>query len=1198
MYLSKIVLNGFKSFYTKTSIELDGGITNIVGPNGCGKSNILDAVRWVLGEQSPKQLRGEQISDVISNGNARRASKNSASAFLTFSDCEDWLGKKEIEVGRAVAQDGQGTYFLDGEKVRLRDIKDLFRDTGIGQELYSVIGQGEVQELVKSKPADRREIVEEAAGVATYRHRRDLTKKRLAQTREDLLTVEEELRKNQGRLSQLETQAEKAEQVKEIQRKLRQFQVEQAWRKFIQHRDKLEKIENQIDETTGKYEQLCQRKQKIKDRKDNFQAELSRLEQRFGWMEKQALNSRDGCQKASRDRSSFALLAEELEDQIRGDRARKENYLQQLARIFSDLAGEYEKLYESRLRESIYDQTASLLDKRETALRIQCDELDEQLSELRSNSLFQISEESEYQHWVKSLREEEDNLDSDYRKLSDKIAGVRSRLREGLNICRENLRRYSETETEKVELHRSLRLIDRQVRSLEKLKNEFVRNQEKLERQQEKVNSRRQTLHSLQKNYQGYFDGVREIMSLVNQQAEEGVKGVLANLIEVQPRFQDALGSALGKYNQAIVVRDISTVQELVHHRETEEMGRVNFLCLNRLRQLNFSPPDKELDSYSRVLGPATRFVEYDRGIAPVLEYVLRDFFVVKDFSAGKELLGENGHQANWKAVTPEGEIIASDGVVSTGNFNNNQVNLVGRTRKINRLREKQRTLSERVDKFDRKTVSVSTLLKQLDARRSKVASALRGIQSEAREAYEKLSGSLHRINSQRNNYRSLLLQLAEIEMKKLRNSNARCAAAEISSTIKERDKHRQAQQAEYRNKLQKYERLLEDSQQSWRKVEKKSHTAHSNVQRCRERIDQLTQRRKELSDEISRIQSQNYRRSKKWLNNEKKCTRAKLRELRLKNETEVWREIKSSYNRLRNSRQDQLEEINSRLQEKENLVGKKETRLDNLKHQKINLKKRREEQKKILREDFDFSRAEIEHPEFERGGLDEYNAAEIKNKISQLKQQLRELQPVNMLAEKEVVEVREKVSSTRRQKQDLEQSCERLEDIIDRLNHKAREQFLEAFREIQEYFADFVTELFGGGHGKLELTEDPVLNSGVKIEVEPPGENLKTMSALSGGEKTLVAIAFQFALFEYHPTPFCFLDEVDAPFDDENVSQLINLIHRYCSETQFVMITHNKITMQAASQLYGITMEESGVSTVVALDLPEAESWREEAVG
>ncbi len=1197
MYLSKIVLDGFKSFYTRTEINLDGGMTNIVGPNGCGKSNILDAVRWVLGEQSAKQLRGERISDVISNGNARRAAKQRATAYLTFSNCEEFFGEAEIEVGRSVDREGQGTYYLNGEEVRLKDIRNLFRDTGIGQDLYSVIGQGEIQKLIQSKPEGRREIVEEAAGVATFHHRRRLTKRRLEQTREDLQQVTNDLREDQGRLSRLEGQAKKARRVRKLQGNLRQHRLEYTARRLKSQRRKLGEVKQQEEEAAQEHKTISKKCDRIKERRAQVKQKLVELEDDLRLLEKQVGDCQSRLSSEQGESTRLETLAKEIYDQNLGDRKRRRGYLERLEDNLKRLTTAHQKLYQNRLAETVLARESTVLTEQENKMRERKRSVARDLEDLRSDSLFQVSEESEHQHLVKALAEEKDELQLEKHQAEKTVEQIAEQVHTGRERLNTVYKNYLDSEVNRVEMKLRDEIFSEQQRAVEELNQQVNKKLDGLERKKEISLSRDRTLSRLQSNYEGYYDGVKEVMQYVDSSNLDGVIGVLANLIEVDPDYRRAVQAALGSYRQAVVVDDFSVARKLLGFVLKQEIGRLTILPRKLPLEMENSGLSSQLLEAPEVLKPARAPVEADERLDSLINFLLGNTAVVEDYSSALELLARNGCCRELNLVSLEGVVLDPPGAIKGGSFEGNGADIIGRTEELRRLRDRRSQLTGRIKKLRDVQRRLEHLADEVDSRRQRVLGALRGVREESRENYEKINGLAHQLSNARRKYGGALQKIAELEEKRLQNNYARLAARKIAATIAERERRRRRRRDRLREQLKSEEKLIERIQTTWRSLEKNLQDARTERRRAEDRVEQFEARRLELIEEIKQIDLGERDRGNRWLKAEEERSFSRLRLHRLRAERQTWGKLRSALQSLRSHRQQKLEEVNENLRHMERELERGKNELNRLSNRRANLAERRSRQEKVLTDEFDME-PDADLSQIDTGEAAELSDEKLQKTIRKLKDKLRDLQPVNMLADKEVEKLRQQVDDVCAQKEDLEQTCEKLEDVISRLNRKARVQFREAFAEIKDYFADFVEELFGGGRGKMELTADPILEAGVKIEVQPPGEKIKTMSALSGGEKSLASIAFLFALFEYSPTPFCFLDEVDAPLDPENVSQMINLLHRYSSETQFVIITHNKITMQAASQLFGITMEESGVSTVVGLDLPEAEEWREEAVG
>lgn len=1151
-------------------------------------------MQWVLGEQSAKQLRSDEISDVIARGNVRRAEKKEAEAYLTFDECQDVLDtdRDQIEVGRKVNTDGEGTYYLNGEEVRLKDVQDLFRDTGIGQDLYSSIGQGEVLKLIDSKPEERREIIEEAAGIASYRHRRDLTRRRLEKTRTELQQVDKDLREKKGRLSQLRGQAEKAEKVRELQSELRTKRRRLAARDYRRVNETIDDLEETIEENRDRLEELKNEKSDVEQRKTTLQSHQQSVESELNRLKSLAEPIRDRRQELREKMSEYRTRAESLRDQRERELQNVKQRRRQHESELNGLSRSYEDARSASLNRRIRDVERTVLGEREDELVEVRQKLRKKRETLRERSLFKRTEIREIDRKLNARGEELDDLRGSRRELNQELSSLRKTETAATERLTSNARSlfHAESDATELELQKSVRareasVVDNLAESLRSRRNELRNQVDRLKKRREKLNKRIESRD-------GVPAGARRLLEEDGDSVGRLVEGLLAEHISVDEEYADAVEAVLGDRLQDVLVDSSESPSALWDWVADHEENPV------RLRPLVSGVEDGSVELpeelASRVEVPALEAVEASPRAEGLVRQLLENVFVVERVS---EVLATNGKverlEDSVTFVDYEGSLFESDGTLSFREGGRRSGGLLQWKQELSRVEKELERTEESLETVTVRFERLKEMKEDVEHRKKQMEGSLQGLNGEVRGSREAIREARHERRRARSVARETLDELRENERQRLSTKYRREAAASIQVLVKNRGSERTDRIQDLEDRIDALEQRIGEVRKKQRSSEQSRSVAESRLQDSESRIQEQQERLVHLEETIEETR-----------NHVEELTRERLRTLRHLHERSLrldW--IESERNSLddlgagtrerRDELASELEDVNESLRDYDKSIEQKRGTVKKTESELSNERARRGELVEKIEDDLEVEPAEeiLEHEDEEASGDDR---GKLSERVRQLKGEIRELQPVNMLASEEAEELGEEVREIQEQYDDLEDSCEKLESLIDRLNTKARKQFQEAFAEIQDYFEDFVAELFQGGRGAIELTDDPVLEAGVTIEIEPPGEQLRTMSALSGGEKTLGAFAFLFALYERKSTPFCFLDEVDHPLDDENVNQFIQLLSRYRNKTQFIIITHNKLTMQAADKLFGITMEESGVTSIVPMELEDAESLRD----
>ncbi len=729
---------------------------------------------------------------------------------------------------------------------------------------------------------------------------------------------------------------------------------------------------------------------------------------------------------------------------------------------------------------------------------------------------------------------------------------------------------------------------------LENLAPRLNQREERLRERIENQREKRNTLKKLHGEYRGFYDGVQAIMQRVDQGTYEGVFGVVANLIDVPGSLEEALQVALGGRLQNIVVERQRDVSPMVDYLKEQDAGRATFLPLDSLQPGRVPDSARSLTERQGVVGFARNLIDYPEEIERAVDYLLGRVIVVEELEEGLRLQRE-GHLEGWggMVVSLDGEKVHSGGPVTGGTVNPRNGQLLSRSGKLDELAAEIEELEEELEATRATRKRLEDDLREANDRLDRMTNALRGMEDETRRLRQSLRDQEQNLAMKQQGFRSTHTDVVEALRRRRTVRFRTLSYRELARLVKNREERRKERTQDVRRRRTQLDEKRETVGEWRRKAERREDRARSRaedlserkqrvIERCRRRE---TQRRQRL-DQIDQITLR--RRNLRGEYVQTSLTHGRRERIR-----DAWRSLEADLRSRQEDFQEKLDRANRRLQEAEREAEKERNRLRTARNQAEDIENRLQEQARHLEDEFGVEADPDRLSERDPGEDVPGDREELREQLREKRSSLKEMRPVNMLADKQARELEEEVEDLRSQREDLETACNQLERLIDRLNRRAREQFREAFEEIQGHFERYVGDLFQGGEGHLRLSDDPVLEAGVHLEVQPPGERLQQMSALSGGEKSMAAIAFLFALFERKTTPFCFLDEVDAALDDQNLAQFVQLLHRFEEETQFIIITHKKITMQSAAQLYGVTMAESGVSEIVGIEMDEAEQFR-----
>ncbi len=1181
MYLKNIEVHGFKSFAQKINFEFQNGITGIVGPNGSGKSNVADAVRWVLGEQSAKQLRGGNMQDVIFSGTEARKPLSFASVAITLDNSDRKLpvDYQEVTVTRRLYRSGESEYLLNGSSCRLKDINEMFYDTGIGKEGYSIIGQGQIDKILSGKAEERRELFDEAAGIVKFKRRKTATLKKLEEEQANLVRVTDILSELTRQLEPLERQSEtaklylaKRDQLKEMDVNLFLLEHERSTKILKELDEKLTTAKQELAETRTAYD-------KTKEEYDHLEQELTELNDQ---MEK----DREQSQQQALQKQQLSGQMDVMREQILSEERNSDHYKERLVSIEEDLA-KHEKTKEEfrKERESLkhlVENGQKDLESKEIELaRLQ--ETIAQCTKAVEEGQGEIMEILNARATAKGQAERFDTLmeQIDIRKaeISQKILHLKGE---------ESLQNQRMEEAKRVyqEVTSKIRSMNEEVEKLKKdvdlLQTELAKQNRELDNTQKNYHreeSRLESLRNMTERYDGYGNAIRRVME---QKAQvPGLKGVVADLIHVDKNYEIAIETALGGSIQNIVTDNEQTAKRMIEFLKKNRYGRATFLPLSNMKGKN-EFAYKEALREKGAIGLASDLVHTEEEYSGLVRQLLGRILVVDHIDHAIAIAAKYRH--SFRMVTIEGESLNMGGSMTGGAFKNNS-NLLGRRREIEEMERSVNGLAARVKKVQE---SIDATRMRRNTMRDRITALQESLrvqyveQNTAKMNMDALSGKEKELES---SYSRIRLDQDEVKQKlsEIQEDHDRIARVlqDSEKDEKELQDYIQTKQKELEVSKEEESRLTEllnESRLAASQGSQKEEFLSENLLRLSQEIQNLKEEKQQISENLVISQKAAADKKQDIENCEHAIREFEHAEIAFKERIQETQEKIDARKQRHKQFFDQRDELSERM----TLLDKECYRLGSLQEK---LEETRDSRINYLWDEYEITpgnAGSFRNEEYsDRGAL--------QKMVSDKKMEIRKLGPVNVNAIEDYKELSERHSFMKGQYDDLQTAAETLRTIILELDEGMRKQFAEKFQDIQREFDKAFKELFGGGKGTLELEEaDDILEAGVRIVSQPPGKKLQNMMQLSGGEKALTAIALLFAIQNLKPSPFCLLDEIEAALDDSNVGRFAGYLQKLTKNTQFIIITHRRGTMNAADRLYGITMQEKGVSTLVSVDLVE----------
>ena len=1184
MKLKKLELYGFKSFAQRTEIVFDEGITGIVGPNGSGKSNIGDAVRWVLGEQSAKTLRGASMSDVIFNGTQKRKPLSYCEVSLVFDNDDHALAMEaaEVMVTRRVYRNGESEYYLNRTACRLKDVVDLFRDTGIGKEGYSIIGQGRIDEILSRKSEDRRQVFEEAAGIVKFKARKEEADKKLQRTLENLERVDDILDELTKRVKPLEEQSRNARVYLELSTELKDLDLNLFLIRSDRARARLSELESELltvqtilADTESNLTDKTTRRDETQNRIDQLEeaitkarTELMECAEHVHESQKKlsALQSRRETRSENRQR----IVREQEEAQERLAEIEKDH-----ARIQADVEKQHSLIADAeqilRATQKAAEKAQAKEKEADAALEAQKAAVIDQmnrLSDVRNDKTRLNTMQAQMETRLTEIEESGGALQEQEAALREALIAVEKQLEtenQHQQQCQEKLAQARQASDEADTAYANLRA-----------------DVEKQSADMQAAASRHNVLTEMTRDMEGYNMAVRRAMTYAKQRGLTGVKGVLAQLMTVPQAYETAIDMALGAAQQNIVTDTEETAKELINYLRQNRLGRATFLPMSAIRGKTLYGNERNALKLPGCLGVASELVQCAPEYRGIVENLLGRTVIADNLDHGIPIMRAGNHA--FRLVTLEGDVMHSGGSMTGGSAQSKVSNLLSRERELKELTAKLQTgraeldkcrqeLTQRQQTAQEKRQKVSDAVNALhqqeiavareQARRESVSADLNThlqrmqeteqARVQLHQSLEDIRQQLETIEHQRTGAQG---DQSAMEQKTIEMQNALVKARAEASAENDRLMVRTLQLSDLRHGLSDLERDEAHAQQD-----------QAQILREQERREQLLHEMDELDaideNDMKREEAESARRQKEQLRQESAAQAIEQRRSQAQSDL---RDILSDM--------ENLHEAYNRDSEK---LHKTELAKARIEGDQKNLQNRIWDTYKLT-----YAGAE----EFRRTPFDE---KESDRRAAELQGQIRALGTVNVGAVEEYAETKARVDDLTTQQQDLKRAEMDLRELIERLLIQMRSTFVENFSKMQGYFAETFTRLFGGGHAELKLMDpDDPLNCGIEVNAQPPGKKLQLLSLLSGGERALTAIAILFAMLKLKPTPFCILDEIEAALDDANIGYYADYLKEYSKGTQFIVVTHRKGTMERCNSLFGVAMEEQGVSRMVSVSLQD----------
>ncbi len=1182
MYLKRLELQGFKSFADKTTLELMPGITSVIGPNGSGKSNISDSIRWVLGEQSMKSLRGAKSLDIIFAGTQNRKSLGFAEASLVFDNSDGTLPIEytEVTVTRKIYRSGETGYYINKVPCRLKDILELFMDTGIGKDGYSIIGQGKIDEILSNKSEDRRHIFEEAAGIVKYRTRKEESEKKLEHTKLNLLRINDILSEIEGNLEPLQMQSDKAKKYLNLREELKSIEIGLFVYNIEKYKKDLEEIVKDIEIMQQNSKDEEEKLEKIKALKEELKTSIDNITEEIENMSNLGFES----QKQIEQLNSEINVAK---TKITNNNENSERYSKEIEEQNNRIIELKEELEQKENKKDNLKQNKEKFEKELKEKQSELDKITQKLSskELEIEGYKQTVEQNtdkkyELQSEINTQTINYENYEKRQTQIKQEMQNTISEL-DNTRLNKEDIsKQFNEIENKKNKTQKSLDEIAKQREEANKKIKEFENNINILSNDMRIKESRLKFLIETEKEKEGYIKSVKSLLKDCENVKElgKGMHGVLANIIEVPDDLNTAIEMCLGASLQNIVTETEDDAKKLVEHLRKNNLGRASFLPITSVKGKKL---DKIKGNEKGIIGIASDLIKYNKKYEQIILNLLGRTVLVDNMETAIKVAKQNGY--TFRIVTKEGDLINPSGAITGGSVAKKTVNILGRGKEIEKLQKEINNLKQRIEKLQndkqnyeesiegilelssnlekelqeidityatekQKILSINENIEKLEKRLTRLKEEQQSLEKQKEEATinkEKIQQEIEQIISKNEELSKLITEFAELnkdDQKYIDDLNFDITNLKISvSSFDESEISIKEIQERINQELENTKQSIENKKAQIEQIKLDNENLEKSIQEIQEKIEEVKQNVQNSSSKIEELKKERTQKGEKLSKQEDEITE----------KFKIIEDLKGQLVKLdvkKTKIEEDINEIYNKMWEEYEITPNNAT--------------------------------EYEKPE---------NVGLTQRRVNNLRTEIKELGSVNVDSIEEYKNLKDRYDFMSEQRLDLENTMSKLRKVISDMTQIMKEQFKEKFKVINKNFGEVFAELFGGGKAELKLEdEENILECGIEITVQPPGKKLQNMMLLSGGEKAFTAIALLFAILKINPAPFCVLDEIEAALDDVNVFRYAEYLKKFTKDTQFLVITHRKGTMEAADSVYGVTMEESGISKLLSMKLSQ----------
>ena len=1180
MYLKRLELQGFKSFADKTQLEFMPGITTVIGPNGSGKSNIADAIRWVLGEQSMKELRGGKSSDIIFAGTQSRKSLGFAEASLVFDNTDGKLPIEysEVTVTRRLYRSGETGYFINKVQCRLKDILELFMDTGIGKDGYSIIGQGKIDEILSNKSEDRRNVFEEAAGIVKYKTRKEESEKKLEHTKLNALRINDILTEIEGNLDPLKQQSDKAKKYLDLKSELKSIEVGLFLYNIEKYKQELSKVTEDIEIMTSNANLEGGKLEKIKILKEELKSTIDELTEKIEETQNLGFTSQKDIESLNSEISIKIA-------KIQNNEENKERFQEEIDQIKEKIAKTEEDMTFKLSKKDNLKENKAKYEKELEAKQVELDEINKTLSDQElaiENDKRKLEENIDLKYEIESNTNEQN---ANISNLDKRKAQVENEIQSGISELDNT--RFTKEEIEKgfYEIQRNKNSVSKELDEIKAQKEETEKEIKsidiKLNNSIQELNfkeSKHKFLVETEKEKEGYNRSVKELLKKCESIKElgKGVHGALAELIDVPEKLEIAIEMTLGASIQNIVIEEEQDAKRLIEYLRTSNLGRASFLPISTVKGKKL---DKIKGRLQGILGIASDLIKYDKKYEQIMLNLLGRTVIVDNMDTAIKLAKENSY--TFRIVTQDGDIITPSGSISGGSVSKKSVKILGRSKEIEDLAKQIASIRKTQEELKEQKEGILNSSNEVLEKAKELEDSLQTIEIK----YNVENQKLETINE---NIEKISKRLEKLKQEKqdIENQKQECVKIIENNNIKK--EAIENQNTELKNKINEFAELNKDKQKEVDDLNFDITNLKISVSSFDESESSIDEMMQMMKDEIE-TQNKNIENKENEIKDiaaEKAELEKQIEESKIKIE-----EIKENVSRV-DENIEKMKETRIKSQEKLSQKEKEEVeqfeRVQDLKGQIVKLD--------VKKSKFDDNLNEIisslwEEYELTPNACEDYekpaNVAITTRRVNSLKQEIRELGSVNVDSIEEYKNLKQRYDFMCEQRLDMENTMAKLRDMISEITENMKKIFKEKMEIINENFEETFKELFGGGEARITIEDEAnILECGIDIEAQPPGKKLQSMQLLSGGERAFTAIALLFAILKMNPAPFCVLDEIEAALDDVNVNRYAEFLKKFAVDTQFLVITHRKGTMEAADTVYGVTMEEKGISKLLSMKL------------